>query len=142
MRRWLSTLTTTRDPPRGAHTPHPQTGVPLPAQYTAPSAGRSSELRKHLQPQRFLCWQSVSRSPFHISTPLPSSRTSSHNSHPANKPTTTPPSTFARSSGKGRAKSLSGNDVICNVHGSGSRLLSPDPTPSPLLLFYPLSSLD
>lgn len=93
MRRRLSTPTATTDPPPRAHTPHLQTGVPLPGPYKALSRGRSSQPRKHLQPPRFLCSLLVSRSPFHISTSLTSTVTPPTNSHSPDNPTPAPAQT-------------------------------------------------
>lgn len=70
MRRRLSTPTATTDPPLVHTLPTPKQACPSRGRARLPSAGRSLELRKHLQTPRFLLSLAVSRSPFHISTPL------------------------------------------------------------------------
>lgn len=143
MRRRLSTRTATTDPPPCAHTPHPQAGVPLPGQSTAPSVGRSSERPFHPQTPLSLRSQADARSPFHISTPRPSTAISSRQFSPSRQPPScSRVDSFACSSGKERAKSLSSNDVICSTHHSWLPASLPRPHPSPVLTVYPLFNYD
>ena len=112
MRRRLSTLTATTDPPPRATLPTPKQACPSQGRSRLLSAGAELGAAQTPQPPRFLCSPAVSTFPFHISTCLPSRGTPPPtHSHPPDNPT--PASctdVLASSSGKRRAKSLAGND--------------------------------
>lgn len=120
-----------RPTPWCTHSPPPSRRAPPRAEPRA-GRGRSSEPRVYLQPSRSLGSQAVFRSLFHISTPLPSTGTSSHQLTPSTQlHCCSCTDMLACGSGKGRAKSLPGNDVICSVHCTWLQASLPHPTPSP-----------
>lgn len=143
MRRRPSAPAATTDPPLVPTLPTPKQACP--SQGPAQLREGGAELGAARTPPApaiapLAGWLAVSGSPIHISSPLPSTGTlpptSSHHSCRRTD-------MLASGSGKGRAKSLSGNDVICNVHCTGEALGFCPPTPSPPVLpVYPLSSLD
>ena len=145
MRRRLSTAaaTTYLPPHPSAILPTPKQACPSQGRARLPSAGAELGAAQRPQPPRFLCSPAVSRSPFRISTPLPSTGTppltNSHPPPPAKQPHSGSCTDMrASSSGKRRAKSLSMmSSAMYMLHGSW--LLSPDPIPSWYIL---LSSLD
>lgn len=121
-------------PPRTlplVHTPHPLMGVPLPVPSAAPSGGGAGSGADTSSPEisaRALA--GLSRSPSPAAAPPPSSgRTAALGSRPPGKPTQLPHGLAGCSSGKGRARALSGNDVICKARCT--RFLASPPRPHP-----------
>lgn len=128
MRRRLSAPTAAPDPPPSAHSPPPDGRAPPRAQRRA-ERGRSRERRRHFHPGD-LCsrarWSlQVSLSRLRTSPEL--GRTAALGSRPPGKPTPLPHGLAGCSSGKRRARALSGNDVICKARRT--RFLASPPRP-------------
>lgn len=141
MRRRLSSSTATKDPPPGAHTPHPQAGVPLPGQNPEPVGGGAQSRPFTSSPLDLLARRPSSGLSFTSPHLSPARAPPPTNSHPSRN------STAARAQTCWPVAPVRGGPNLFQAMMSyavytalGSRLLSPTP-PHPIPSLFSQSIL-